>query len=176
MSSSLIAFLAVVVLSAPAPQQGKIKPPKGPAPRFVTVQEVDADKGELIMSEECHSHPAVESRVITKKQENRREEGHSLEIGSDAKPRIYYYTTIHKVPLKKLTLYRADGKKLADTEFSRLKPGDMVLMSADGHPVEAEYLNLIKPETLILVVEVGAVPSVFESTESSDGMIKNLKK
>jgi hypothetical protein len=176
MTSFLLGFLMAAILTAPATVQGKVKPPKGPAPRFVTVQEVDADKGELIVSEECHSHPAVVSREITKKEENRREEENQIEIGSTVKPRIYYYTTLHKLPLKKITLYRADGKKLAETDFSRLKSGDMVLMSADGHPVEAEYLSLIKPETLILVVEVLAVPSFFESPESTDGMIKNLKK
>jgi hypothetical protein len=166
------AVLAAVAVQAVA--QGQTKLPKGPAPRFVTVQRLDAEKGELVVSEECLPHPAVTSRTITKKEENRR--GEPTEIGSTVKPKIYYYTTTHKLTLKRVTLYEASGKKLPEKEVSRLKSGAMVLMSADGHPVEAEYLTLVKPETLILVVEVWELPSPFESTESTEGIIKNLGK
>jgi hypothetical protein len=176
MTSILVAFIMVAILKVPAPAQGKVEPPKGPAPRFVTIEEVNADKGELIVCEECLPHPKVTSRVITNKQKNRREEGNTPELGSNVKLRVYYYTTTHTLPLKKATIYTAGGKKLSEEEISRLKVGAMVLLSADGHPVEEEYLALIKPETLILVVDVEALPSPYESTESTDGMIKKLKK
>jgi hypothetical protein len=166
------AILAAMATESTAPEI--TKPPKGPAPRFVTVQRLDVEGGELVVSEECLPHPNVVSRTITKKEENRREE--PIEIGSSITPKRHYYTTTHKLPLKRITLYKASGKKLRAKEMSRLKSGAMVLMSADGHPVEAEYLALINPETLVLVVEVEALPSPYESPESTHGIIKELKK
>jgi hypothetical protein len=164
--------LCQAAVAAPVAAQEQAPPPKGPAPRFITVQRLDAENSVLIVSEECLPHPAVVSRTITKKQKNRREE--PIEITSSIRPHVYYYTTTHKLPLKRITLYGANGKKLPDSELSRLKPGTMILMSADGYPVEPEYLALVKPETVILVVEVQVLPSPFESLESTEGIIKKV--
>jgi hypothetical protein len=150
------------------------KPPKGPAPRFVTVQSLDAGKGELLVSEESLPHPAVESRVISAKEANRRDE--PVTVGSTLKLKVLYYTTTHKLLLKQVTLYEAGGKKLPEVEQSRLKTGMMVLMSADGHPLEPEYTALVKPDVLVLVVDVLAIPSVYESLESTEGHTKVLRK
>ena len=168
-----LTFVALTAIAVPGLAQEQVAPPKGPAPRFVTIGRVDWDKGKLVVSEQCLPHPNVVSRTITRQEANRRAE--PLETGSTLKPRVLYYTTTHTLPLDRVTLYNARGKSLPENAWERLKPGAMVLMSADGHPVEPEYLDLIRPETPVLVVAVEALPSPYESPESTDAIQKQLR-
>jgi hypothetical protein len=171
----VIASVILVAPAAPTVIGADPKPPKGPAPLFVTVQRLDAEKGELVVSEECLPHPDVIARQISVPQKNHREESKPSTTGA-YKVDVLYYTTTHKLPLKRVVLYEAGGKRLGEKDWARLKPGLMILMSADGHPVEPEYTALIKPETPVLVVEVSALPSPYESPESTEGHVKTLRK
>ena len=60
-----------------------------------------------------------------------------------------------KYPQGVLKIYRADKKPLADDEIAKLKETERcVLVSSDGKEVDADYLKIVKPDTLIVVAPV----------------------
>jgi hypothetical protein len=66
-----------------------------------------------------------------------------------------------KYPQSVLKIYRADGKPLADDELAKLKDTERcVLVSSDGKDVDARYLKIVKPETLIVVPPSPPMPFI----------------
>jgi hypothetical protein len=64
-----------------------------------------------------------------------------------------------RVSLQKATWRSVDGKKISSaTVVRRLKPGSLVLLSADGNEVDPAYLRLFQPGTLVLIVPAGELP------------------
>jgi hypothetical protein len=60
-----------------------------------------------------------------------------------------------KYPQGVLKIYRADKKPLADDEIAKLKETERcVLVSSDGKEVDAGYLKIVRPDTLIVVAPV----------------------
>ncbi len=68
----------------------------------------------------------------------------------------------YRPAFRDIDIFTARGKKLTAQEFAqRVKPGMVVLVAADEHPVDPAYLATLKPETIVLqgvVVRVEGEP------------------
>jgi hypothetical protein len=63
------------------------------------------------------------------------------------------------IPQAAVKVYRADKKPLAAADLAKALESDRcVLVSTDGHDVTADYLKIVKPETLIIVTPIPAPP------------------
>lgn len=61
--------------------------------------------------------------------------------------------------LEGMTFQTADGKKIAIEEAAkRLKTPTLVVVSADGRPVDATFLAVLKPTTIVIVAGTPTVP------------------
>jgi hypothetical protein len=82
---------------------------------------------------------------------------HRLTLGT--KPSYVHLGEGFKVSLKKGKWSDADGKEVGvKAAAKRLKPGVMVLLSADGAAVDGAYLRMFKEDTLLLIVAVEDLP------------------
>lgn len=112
-----VALLAIALVSRVGLAQDEHAIPKGPGPRFITVRSLDQAKGEVVF----------DIQIITEIQGA---------IGGSGPRVAYVYPNMGlKVSLKTAKWSRADGKRVElGATTKRLKPGMMVLLSADGTP------------------------------------------
>jgi hypothetical protein len=98
-----------------------VKPPKGLPPRFMTVAAIDKENIELIEVQ------PVEGRPDDSTQSRR------------------------KARLKLLRGYNTKGKELLrDIWQTRLKAGDVVIVTTDDKKVDPAYLRVLKDNTVVL--------------------------
>jgi hypothetical protein len=75
------------------------------------------------------------------------------------KPSYVHLGEGFKVSLKKGKWSLTDGKGVsAEAAAKRLKPGVIVLLSADGAAVDGAYLRMFKEDTLVLIVAMEELP------------------
>ena len=65
-----------------------------------------------------------------------------------------------RFPQDAVKIHRADGKPIAAAELPKLLASDRcVLVSTDGQDVDAKYLEIVRPEALIVVAPM-ALPQI----------------
>jgi hypothetical protein len=140
MASQSVTLLALFSLSL-VPERPVRNPPtpNGPQPEFVTVQAIDP-AGKRV--EYLHTEVVIVPAAVT-----------AFENGRQVVKTVYRYEyrqSKRVVALAKDSVYDAAGKKVsAEEALKRLKVGDTVLVATQ--PVDALYLRVIRPTTLILI-------------------------
>ena len=148
-----VALLTVALMSHVVPTQDKPTAPKGPPPRFITVTSVDQAKGEVVFDVQVVAQNVLdEPTILVYPSGDKR-----LTLGT--KPSYVHLGEGFKVSLKKAKWSSTEGKEVGvDALAKRLKPGVMVLLSADGGAVDGAYLRMFKEDTLVLVVAAEQLP------------------
>jgi len=165
------ALLAVALVSQVVLAHDKPPDPNAPPPRFITVRSVDQAKGEVVFDVQVlvqRSDVQLTLLVFP--------DGHKQEtLGT--KPAYIYLGEGFKVSMKKAKWSGVDGKEAgADAVVKRLKPGVMVLLSADGSEVDRKYLGMFKEDTLVLVVSAEELPIPYLPQSDSAIPVKHVGK
>jgi len=142
-----------VLLAAPVPVQEKIAPPQGLPPTWATAVIKD---GVLELTE------GVLVPVYVKEQRTRQ-----VPVGGRVVPVVEEVTVLHHrmeqrvVRVMKARYYDTAGKEIEVDRAARLlsRP-TVVLLSADGKPLDPYYLRTVKEGTLTVVRPVQGVPAV----------------
>jgi hypothetical protein len=145
--------------------------PKGPAPRFIVVVKTDVAKGEVVFwVQVVRIGPMDQPSLLVDREGNQRTTlGH--------KPNFTIPIEGFRVPLAKGKWSTADGKEVtANAVAARLKPGTLVLLTADGKPVNETYLRSFKDDTLVLVVPVEDLPIPYMPQIGGSIPIKNVDR
>ena len=121
-----------------------MKPPEGPAPALVFVNEVDREKG-VIIYRTYNKVPVIQTveEVIEVK-------GVKQTV---IKNRTVFTTEIREslVQLNAFKAQTADGKLLTMKDLAeRLTPGTTILIQFVGDKVDPAYLKVIKGDTIVL--------------------------
>jgi uncharacterized membrane protein len=140
-----------MVLAAPAPVQEKIVPPQGPPPTWGTavmkdgVLEITQGVAVPVMRKERRTRPVTVSGRVVNVVEEVVVTHHRLVQRIMKLPKVRYYDTA--------------GKEIAAARAAKLlsRP-TVVLMSADGKPLDPYYLRTVKEGTLIVVRPMVAAP------------------
>jgi hypothetical protein len=153
MSKISVALLAVTLLSQVVRAQDTLAAPKGPPPRFVAVASLDRAKGEVVFDVQFVAQRVDDQLTVLVYP------GGDERLTLGTKPSYVHLGEGFKVSLKKAKWSGADGKGIGtDAASKRLKPGVIVLLSADGGAVDGAYLRVFKEDTLVLVVAAEELP------------------
>lgn len=148
-----VALLGAALLSQIVFAQDKPGAPKGPPPRFITVERIDQVKGEVIFDVQVVSQNVLDEPTVLV------DPGGDQRLTLGTKPPYVHLGLGFKVSLKNGKWSGTDGKQVgAEAAAKRLKPGVTVLLSADGAAVDRAYLRIFKEDTLVLVVEAEELP------------------
>jgi hypothetical protein len=147
----MLALLTSAALAfVPIPDNQKIEQPTGPQPIFVVVTNLDVPQGILQIRR---------TQVVTVSvpvQETVQVNGQQVVVTK--------YVSENRTSLMDVA-YRLDkaapqtaaGKKLTSAEAAKLiRAGSVILISADGRPIDPLFLRIVNPETVILVPSVPA--------------------
>jgi hypothetical protein len=163
-----VALLAVALVSQVVLAEDK-PAPKGPPPRFITVRSVDQAKGNVVFEVQVLAQMFDEQTTVLVFPD-----GHE-QMTLGRKPTYVGLSEGFKVSLKKAKWSGTDGKEVgADAAVKRLKPGVMVLLSADGTAVDRAYLGMFKENTLVLVVAAEELPVAYIPHSSSAIPVKKV--
>jgi hypothetical protein len=167
----LFALLAVVLQSQGLCAQGQPAAPKGPPPRFLIVRSIDSTKGEVVFDVQVVDQKALDQLTLLVYPD-----GHKrLTLGT--KPIHVYLADGFKVSSKKAKWRGVDGKEVsAEATAKRLKPGGMVLLSADGEAVEEVYLRMFKDDTLVLVAPAEELPVPYSPHVGGGIAVKKVEE
>jgi subtilisin family serine protease len=133
--------------------QDKPAAPKRPPPRFITVRSVDQAKGEVIFDVQVVAQMFDDQPTLLVYPDDHKR------LTLETKPTHVYFGDEFKVSSNKATWRGVDGKEVgAEAAAKRLKPGVIVLLSADGAPVDGVYLRMFKEDALVLVLPVEELP------------------
>jgi hypothetical protein len=150
----LTAFMVAVAgttIAAPVPPRND-KPPTGPTPQVLTVTEVDASAGTIILQ---HTEQVAVPVAVLKEVEN----AGVKKVVPVTEYRTEMRTFMTKSELSGFKCYTADGKELTAKELlGKLKPGSIIIFSSSSDKVDPAYLRLFKPDTLVLASTAPAVP------------------
>ncbi|MCI0641626.1 MAG: hypothetical protein L0Y72_17675 [Gemmataceae bacterium] len=140
-----IAILSAALLFVPPPVQERPEFPSGPQPIFAVVSGVEPAAGTIQVRRleavqvavNVPESVNVNGQAITVMRTVHRQESRMVEV-------VY--------ALEKTQAQTAGGKKLTKEEVGKqLKAGSVVLISADGRPVDPVYLRAIQTDTVVLV-------------------------
>jgi len=137
-------LLAASLLNAPAPAEETPAPPKGPQPR-VCLASADADGNVRLHVFVAEVVPVKETQTVD-------------ENGRLVQREVTVYRTTsreleQKYPARDVQAFDPRGKPLdARAVAEALKKEAVVLVSADGNPVDPFYLKIVKESTLVLVL------------------------
>ncbi|MCI0377932.1 MAG: hypothetical protein L0215_10015 [Gemmataceae bacterium] len=141
-----ITILSAAFLFVPPPVQQRPGFPSGPQPIFAVVAGVEPAAGTIQVRRleavqvavNVPESVQVNGQAITIMRTAYRQESRMVEV-------VY--------SLDKSQAQTAGGKMLAKEEIGKhLRPGSVILLSADGRPVDPVYLRAIQTDTVILVV------------------------
>ena len=175
-SNLVVGLLAATVLvsgaaraaAQPSPLDD-LETPAGPAPRFVKVLHVNEAKGEVLFRVQVVSQGPGERPVLLMDREGNKR----MSLGS--KPSFIVPIDGFRVKLASGKWSSADGKEIApDAVATLLKPGVIVLLSADGKSVDPAYLQMFKQETLVLIVPAKDLPIPYMPLIGSSIPIKQV--
>ncbi len=146
-----VAFLGVLVPTwADGPEKAAV--PKGPPPQFMMVSQVDPAKNSfslLQMVEIPRTVQVVEEKVV---------DGQVVKVLKQVTEMVREIRELRMIGPTP-PVYSAAGKKLAGDElWRRLKKGQVVLVAADGRMVDAAYLRVVQPDTLVVVPQASVPP------------------
>ena len=135
---------------------------QGPPPRFITVRSLEQAKGEVIFDVQIVVvDPSHQPTILVYPSGSRRLT--LLSFGKPTKPSYVRPAEGFTVSLKKAKWRDITGKaENAEAVAKRLKPGVMVLLSADGAEVDQAYLGMFKEGTLVLAVSVDESPIPYD--------------
>src|SRR5262245_25344551 len=148
MSQSLTTALLTAALAAPALAQEKDKGPASPPPTLHVVSRVDADKGEVWVTQ-IIMVPATEKRVVVVK---------VLVNGKEVPENRETTVTVTRHETREVLWSAKGGRAVdgagepikADELGKRVKAGDTVLVGT-GDRVDPAWLKVLKPEAVILL-------------------------
>ena len=165
----LTSFVLSMTLAAPVPVQPP--PPAataGPIPRLMELKG-DAD-GKIMVTV---MRTTMEKVTIG--------QGNAINPGGGAPPAVITrevpvtkFMTVELGDVKDLKVTTADGKKLEVADAAKkLKDGGVVVVSADGKPINPNYLKLFKDEVLVLTSpELTGVQQAFPGRVLPGGGIR----
>jgi hypothetical protein len=140
-------LIASFVLTGADPEPDSI--PKGPPPKLVAVK----GGGDTMMVTETVMVPITIARKVVVEEGGKKVE----KVVTETTTRTEMRTRM--ISFKGATGRTAGGKKLdADEVIKRLAKPQVLAISADGKPIDAAYLRLLKSDTL--VVELAAAGAV----------------
>jgi hypothetical protein len=141
--------------------------PKGPAPRFIIPISVNEAKGEVLFWVQVVAQGPLDRLAILEDRDGNQR--HTL----GSKPSFTIPIEGFRVPFGKGKWSTADGKEIAAGGVAaRLKPGGIVLLSADGEPVNTAYLRMFNDDVLVLVVPAEDLPIPYMPLTGSTIPIK----
>jgi hypothetical protein len=122
------ALLAVVSASCVATAAWADDPsaaPKGPPPRFMTVGKIEPDKCLFT----CHYMNEI----------------HRIGVVHEPREMVVF--------LAKARIASAGGEPIATSDlWKRLKPGQTVLLAADGRNIDPAYLTIVRKDTVVIII------------------------
>jgi hypothetical protein len=143
--------LMVALLFPPAPAPAAEEKPTGPSPVLVSAK-VDQEGRLVCFVQTTEYRP--ETRTV------------EVNVGGKVEKRTYTVMVPVTTPsrtysLDKATMARAGGGKIDRKELATVldKP-TMVVLSANGKPVDPAYLKVLRKNTIILVVPAAAPPMI----------------
>jgi hypothetical protein len=137
---------------------------QGPAPTFKTVSSTDKEKGHIFIVQTTMRAVPVQKVVEVVKDGIKQ-----LATLTEYVP-VYEQITI-AIDATKSRVITPDGKQLPiDEVWKRLKAKSVIVVSADGKTPDADYLRVLRPETLILIpAQVGPpMPLIAPKPEPID--------
>jgi hypothetical protein len=147
--------LVLLLPAAPAPTL-KIEPPKGPAPRVVTIESEAA--GKLTLRDTVQQMVPT-TRVVPVTQTVNVKVGQEIkQVQQTVQRQVTVMVPVPRIvnrtlDLEKVPFYGVDGKKIDDKDVKKMLVRPVAaLVSADGKPVDRFYLQLARPGTLVLVL------------------------
>jgi hypothetical protein len=144
--------------------------PQGPPPRFLTVRSVDQVKGEVIFDIQIVVQSVLDQLTLLVYPDGYQRQS----LGT--KPTYAHPAHGFRVSLK-AKWSGVDGKEVSEQAvIKRLKPGVMVLLSADGAPVDQEYLSLFKEGTLVLIIPAEELPLPYFPHSGGFVPVKNVRE
>jgi hypothetical protein len=164
-----ITVLAFMLMAQVVLSQNKTAVSKSPPPRFLTVATVNQAKGQVVfdvqvVAQHVHDQPTV---LVYPDGEQR------LTLGT--KPTYVHLAEGFKVSLKKARWRAASGKKIqGEAVAERLKPGAVVLLSADGAEVDPAYLRILREDTLVLILPVDDLPVPYVAHTGGTILIRKV--
>src|SRR5262245_57739393 len=128
--------------------------PNGPPPRFVILHHVKDEKAffDVTVAASSDNREALQYP-----------DGSTRTVGSRGYVHTVWWTPLGKARWRNCELTQLD----ADTVWKNIKPGTIVLLSADGALVDADYLRMFNKETLVLTVPAEILPESAVSVTSS---------
>lgn len=155
----LVALPALTLLSQVVRAEDQSAAPKGPPPRFISVRSVDAAKGQVVFDVQVVAQNPLDQLTVLVYPDGHQRLTLASNLTLGWKPTHVYLGEGFRVSLQKAKWHGVDGKAVdARVVAKRLKPGVMVLLSADGAEVEPAYLRLFKADALVLVVPAEELP------------------
>jgi len=149
--SSMVMSLVLAMSQTVYAQQPEA--PKGPPPRFIRVVKVDPAKRHVVFDVQVVEQTVFDDPTILEYPGGDRR----LTLGS--KPSYVYLGEGFRMRMKIAKWSGIGGKKVGtEAAVKRLKPGVMVLLSADGAAVDRAYLRMFREDTLVLVVPEDELP------------------
>jgi hypothetical protein len=144
MSPTLFAVVLATTVTAPAPVEEDVKPPKGPQPLQVLAHV--AEDGNIEITQVLTVYRAeTRTRVVN--------------VNGTPVSQQYTVTVPQAVPVtrrllaKSVQVSTAGGKAVDPKDVpAKLKKPTPVLLSADGNKIDPFYLKIVKEGTLVLVM------------------------
>jgi hypothetical protein len=135
--------LSIFVSTALAQEVPRARP--GVPPRFVTVLQINQRQGEIDLANVTVRF-VPETRVRAVKQDGKVEN-----VTETVMKPVYEERMVGRVALVSAEVFEAGGKKLSREDvLKRVAVGTIVVISADGKPVNPAYLRLLANETLVI--------------------------
>lgn len=142
LSLTVFALLAGRAVAQP---KAPFQTPSGPPPTFLVLTGVDPKAQTVAYTSQVTSHiPQPVTMTI-------------IQNGMQVKVTKTVFVTqmqlvTRKMALKAMKITDSAGKALTTEQaLERLRPGSILMQSADGRPVDAIYLRALRPETLVIV-------------------------
>jgi hypothetical protein len=138
-----LCFATLVIQTANA--ENEIAMPKGPPPRFLILMKVD---------EKNATFTASAAGGVAQHEILQFPDGSTREVGVSGYIRISYWA-----PRDKISWFDGEGNTLESTEvWKTVKPGAIVVLSANGKPIDPLYLRLLKKDAYVMIVPAKLLP------------------
>jgi hypothetical protein len=157
--NSMLLNLSLAMVLAPAPVEEKINLPSGPPPQFVLAAIKDGKCNVTYPVLVPVTREAVRTRIVNV-------DGRQVEVKE--KYQVTSYTVEHvTVTLDRPRAVDRWGKEVDAKRLENLlKKPTVVLLSADGKPVDPFYFHAMKESTLALVMPFAAKPAPLPPADS----------
>jgi hypothetical protein len=163
-----LCVLLILVASRTLVAEDEVQLPQGPPPRFVTFAKLDDDHAVFAYKV---LHTINGPYQVLEYSDGTRRATYGSNVQHYIQPTVGF-----TVPLAKAQWYSADGKELdRDATWKSLKPSTIILLSADGNKVDAQWLQLFNNDARVLVIPARNLPLPYEELRGSGTPITKVE-